>query len=93
MMDINSETPSPQSPDETCSVADALGRAKAELENVQAYCENVRQRAAERLKTLRAASVGDVIDGTLDAVRRHPGASVTIAALVGFFLGALFRRR
>ena len=52
MMDINSETPSPQSPDETCSVADALGRAKAELENVQAYCENVRQQAAERLKTL-----------------------------------------
>jgi ElaB/YqjD/DUF883 family membrane-anchored ribosome-binding protein len=93
MMDVKRETPSPQSSDETCSVADALGRAKAELENVQAYCENVRQQAAERLKTLRAASVGDVIDGTLDAVRRHPGASLTIAALVGFFLGGLFRRR
>jgi ElaB/YqjD/DUF883 family membrane-anchored ribosome-binding protein len=37
--------------------------------------------------------VGDVIDGALDAVRRHPGASLTIAAFVGFFLGGLFRRR
>jgi hypothetical protein len=33
-----------------------------------------------------------VIDGTLDAVRRHPGASLTIAALLGVFLGRLFRR-
>jgi ElaB/YqjD/DUF883 family membrane-anchored ribosome-binding protein len=93
MMDVNSETPSPRSSDETCSVNDALGRAKAELENVQAYCENVRQQAVERLKSFRAASVGEVIDGTLDAVRRHPAASVTIAALVGFFLGGLLRRR
>lgn len=93
MSDMNSETSSSQAPDETCSVNDVLGRAKAELENVHACCENVRKQARERLDTLRAASVGDVIDGTLEAVRRHPGASMTIAALLGFFLGRLFHRR
>ena len=93
MMDVNNENPTPRSADEGCSVGDALGRAKEELEHVQACCEKVRQQARERFQSFRSASVGDVIDGTLDAVRRHPGASVTIAALLGFFLGGLFRRR
>ena len=35
---------------------------------------------------------GDVIDGTLKTVKRYPGTSLTIAALIGFYLGRLFRR-
>jgi ElaB/YqjD/DUF883 family membrane-anchored ribosome-binding protein len=81
-----------ESPSEVCSAAEALKLAKAELEKAQAFYEKVRQQAAERLKTARETSVGDVIDGTLDAVRRHPGASLTVAALLGVFLGRLFRR-
>jgi ElaB/YqjD/DUF883 family membrane-anchored ribosome-binding protein len=92
MTETNSATPSPEPPSEVCSAADALKRAKAELEKAQAFYETVRQQAAERLKSVRKTSVGDMIDGTLDAVRRHPGAGLTIAALVGLFLGRLFRR-
>jgi ElaB/YqjD/DUF883 family membrane-anchored ribosome-binding protein len=81
-----------RSPSEACSAADALKRAKAEFEKAQAYYEKVRQQAVEGVKAVRQTSVGDMIDGTLEAVRRRPGASLTVAAMVGFFLGRLFRR-
>ena len=84
--------PAEESPNEVCSAADALKRAKAEFEKAQTYYEKVRQQAAERVKAVRETSVGDMIDGTLDTVRRHPGAGLTLAAIVGFLLGRLFRR-
>ena len=92
MTDTNNATPSAETSGEVCSAADALKLAKAELEKAQAFYENVRQQAADRLKSVREASVGDAIDSTLAAVRRHPGASLTVAAIIGFFLGRLFRR-
>lgn len=75
-----------------CSAADALKLAKAELEKAQAFYDHLRQQAAERLKVVRRTTVGDVLDGTLDAARRHPAAGLTLAALAGYFLGRLFRR-
>ncbi len=92
MTDTNTATSSSQEPAEVCSAAEALKRAKEEFEKAQAYYESVRQQAVERLKAVRASCVGDVIDGTLDAVRRHPCTSLTIVALLGFLLGRLFRR-
>ena len=92
MTDTNDASSGRRTPSEVCSAADALKRAKAEFEKAQAFYEKVRQQAAERLKSVRETSVGDMIDGTLETVRRHPGASLTVAALVGFFLGRLFRR-
>ena len=71
---------------------DALSRAKAEFERAKSCYENVRREAAEHLKNVRKTNVGDIIDGTLDAVRRHPGIGIGAAALLGFFLGRLFRR-
>ena len=92
MTETNPAAGAAESPSEIHSAADALKRAKAELEKAQAYYEKVRKQAVEGVKAVRETSVGDVIDGTLDAVRRHPGASLTIAALLGLFLGRLFRR-
>jgi ElaB/YqjD/DUF883 family membrane-anchored ribosome-binding protein len=92
---MSEETTTPASPEEpaaACSAADAIRRAKAELEKAQAFYDHLRQQAAERLKAVRRTSVGDVLDGTLEAVKRHPAAGLTLAALVGFFLGRLFRR-
>jgi ElaB/YqjD/DUF883 family membrane-anchored ribosome-binding protein len=92
---VNNETtpnPAADGPDPVRTAADALHRAKAELEKAQAFYEHVRQQAAERLQAVRRTSVGDVLDGTLETVKRHPGASLTIAALIGFYLGRLFRR-
>ncbi len=71
---------------------DALSRAKAELERAKACYQNVRRQASEQLKNVRKTSVGDIIDGTLDSVKRHPAAGLGVAALLGFFLGRLFRR-
>jgi ElaB/YqjD/DUF883 family membrane-anchored ribosome-binding protein len=88
MTDTNHAGPSA----ETCSAGDVLKRAKADFEKAQAFCEDVRQQATERFKSVRATSVGDVLDGTVEAVRRHPLAGLTVAALVGFCLGRLFRR-
>jgi hypothetical protein len=92
MTDENTTNPAGESPSETCSAADALKRAKAELEKAQAFYEHVRQQTAERLKAVRETSVGDMLDGTLETVKRHPGATLTLAALLGFTLGRLFRR-
>lgn len=92
MTNMKDATPSVETTGDVCSAADALKLAKAEFEKAQAFYENVRQQATDRLKSVREASVGDAIDSTLGAVRRHPGASLAVAAMIGFFLGRLFRR-
>ena len=92
MTETNNAAGTAESPGEIHSAADALKRAKAELEKAQAFYDHLRQQATERLKAVRRTSVGDVLDGTLGAVKRHPAAGLGIAALVGFLLGRLFRR-
>ena len=92
MTDENTTSPAVESPSEACSPDEVLKRAKAEMEKAHAFYEHVREQAAERLKVVRDKSVGDVLDGSLDTVKRHPGMSLTLAALFGFLLGRLFRR-
>jgi ElaB/YqjD/DUF883 family membrane-anchored ribosome-binding protein len=81
-----------ESPSAVCSAAEALRRAKAELEKAQAFYESVRQQAAERIEAVRKTNIGDVLDCTLETVKRRPCASLAVAAALGFFLGRLFRR-
>jgi hypothetical protein len=92
MSEENTTTTAAESPSDVCSAAAALKRAKAELEKAQAFYEHVCQQTTERIKAVRETSVGDVLDGTLETVKRHPGASLTLAAILGFMLGRLFRR-
>ncbi|MEN6459036.1 MAG: hypothetical protein ABFC63_08905 [Thermoguttaceae bacterium] len=75
-----------------CSIADALERAKDELEKAQAFYDRVRGQAAERMKAVRRTTVGDILDSTLEATKRHPVAGLTLAALLGYWLGRIFRR-
>ncbi|NQU24541.1 MAG: hypothetical protein HQ567_24930 [Candidatus Nealsonbacteria bacterium] len=72
--------------------ADAVERAKAELKKARGLYEQVREETVEKLKGAREKRVGELIDGTLDAVKKHPGLGVIVAACVGFFLGRIFRR-
>jgi hypothetical protein len=81
-----------ESSDDACAAAEALRCAKAELDRAQAFYERLRRQTAEQVKTVREKSVGDLIDGALGAVKRHPGAGVTLAAMLGFLLGRMFRR-
>ncbi len=76
----------------SCSPIEALKRAKAEFDKAQATYHKLREEAAERVKSVRQTSVGDVIDGTLNVVRRNPGKSLAIATLLGLYLGRLLRR-
>jgi ElaB/YqjD/DUF883 family membrane-anchored ribosome-binding protein len=72
--------------------AEAVRRAEAELEKAQRLYQKVRQEAGEGLRAVREKNVADLIDGTLEAVKRHPGPGLIVAAMIGFFLGRLFRR-
>jgi ElaB/YqjD/DUF883 family membrane-anchored ribosome-binding protein len=92
MTDKNTTNSAAQSPSEACSHDEVLKRAKAEMEKAHDFYEHVREQAAERLKDVRETSVGDVLNYTLAHVKRHPGMSLTLAALFGFLLGRLFRR-
>ncbi len=70
----------------------AVQRAEAELKKARELYRQVRRKATERLSRVREKRLGDLVDDTLKMVRKHPGPSVLIAALVGFWLGRLFRR-
>lgn len=86
--EASSEADSP----EVCSAADAVRRAKLELEKAQKFYDEIREEAARRIEKVRHTTVGDLIDGTLDAARKRPALGLGLAALAGFFLGRLFRR-
>jgi hypothetical protein len=88
----NTTNPAAESPTDGCSPVEVLRRAKADMDKAHAFYEHVREQAAEHLKEVREKTLGDVLDGTLETVKRHPGASLTLAALLGFLLGRVFRR-
>ncbi len=74
-----------QPPAESDETAESEGTAKK-------LYEQVREETVEKLKGAREKRVGELIDDTLEAVKRHPGLGVIVAAVIGFFLGRMFRR-
>lgn len=82
-------------PDETPEVraaAEAVRRAREELERARETYMALREEAAAQVRKLRESTVGDVVKGSLEMVRKHPATGVAVAAMVGFFLGRVFRR-
>ena len=74
------------------AAAEAVQRAEADLNKARELYRQVRRKATQRLSQVRQKRVGDLVDDMLKLVRKHPGPSVVIAALAGFWLGRLFRR-
>ena len=74
------------------SAADAVCRAREELHKAQELYDKVRQEATARLEKVRKTTFGDVMDCTLEAVKKHTGTGLTVAAVLGFVLGRIFRR-
>ena len=72
--------------------AESVARVEAELKRAQATYEKVCREAIDRLAAVRGKSIGDLIDGTLDTVKKHPGPGVLVAVAIGFLFGRLFRR-
>ncbi len=77
---------------EVKAAADAIRRAQEELEKACATYTHLRKEATDQVRKLRESTVGDVVEGTLEVVRKNPALGVGLAAMVGFFLGRLFRR-
>ena len=62
------------------------------LKEARQCCENVRRKAAGRVREVRETTLGDVFDRVIVTVKRHPRGSLAVAAALGFFMGRLFRR-
>ncbi len=72
----------------SCSPVGALRCAREEFEKAQAKYHKLREGAAERVKSVRQTSVGDVVDAAIDVVRRHPGKALDDRRLAGAVPGA-----
>ncbi|MBN1911412.1 MAG: hypothetical protein JW818_16840 [Pirellulales bacterium] len=67
-------------------------RVRQEWDKAKQHCEDFRREANERLEKVRQTTLGDLMDGALEGVKRRPGLGLIAAAAAGFFLGRLFRR-
>ncbi|MCA9248643.1 MAG: hypothetical protein KDA42_16070 [Planctomycetales bacterium] len=70
----------------------AVRTAREELEKAQALCQKVREQASATIDDAREQSLGDWVDASLEAVRKHPAAGVSLAFAAGMFLGRLLRK-
>lgn len=75
------------------AAAAAVEQARAALQQAQeAGAGKPSGRAGRKIPRELTVTLGDVLDGTLDFVRRHPGAGVLGAGLIGFFIGRSTKR-
>jgi hypothetical protein len=58
----------------------------------EAVCRTFQERAAEQVKRLRETSMGDLVDGALNLVKKYPGPGVILAVLLGFLLGRSLKK-
>ena len=89
--DVRKETPIDDDPDVT-TAREQLEKAREAMRAAEQQYQQVRHDAAEKIEQLRHMTVGDVVDGTMDFVRKHPGTGLVIASAVGFVFGRIFRR-
>ena len=75
-------------------VADAEERlhlAREQLRQAEEYYAEIKEKAAEQVEHLRETTLGDVVDGVFEFVKKHPAAGVMGAATIGFVLGRITR--
>jgi len=89
---LSEETVSPGKDRRIEDAEEAVRRAQEELRRARQLYRRVRRQATDRLKRLRQATAGELVDGALRLVRQYPGPSILIAVAVGFFLGRSLRR-
>ena len=83
--------PQDESP-EIRSAADALKKAQEELKKAQANYHHLREQAAEKIDEIRDTTVGDMVDGALEVVRKYPGSSLLAAFACGFMIDRWLRK-
>jgi ElaB/YqjD/DUF883 family membrane-anchored ribosome-binding protein len=97
---MSNETQNTDSPEQTANeqtakscrsaeelAAETVRLAKLELERAQKFYEDLRRQAAEKIQDVREKKVGDLVDCTLDTVKKHPGPSLIVSVALGFCVG------
>lgn len=75
------------------SAADALAAAREELRKAEARYHDLRQRASEKMEKIRETTVGEMVDGALEVVRKYPGQSLLAAFACGFMFDRWLRKK
>ena len=92
-IDTAADAQDPSGPScDVCAAEEAVRRAKAELQKARQLYRQARSRAVRGLRSIREASSGGLVEGTLKLVKQHPGPSLLVAVVLGFFLGRSLRR-
>ena len=66
--------------------------AREQLRQAEKYYEEMKEKAAEQIQQLRDTTVGDVVGGVLEFVKKYPAVGVIGAATLGFLFGRNTRR-
>ena len=75
------------------SATDALAAAREELRKAEARYHDLRERASEKMEEIRETTVGDMVDGALEVVRKYPGQSLLAAFACGFMVDRWLRKK
>jgi ElaB/YqjD/DUF883 family membrane-anchored ribosome-binding protein len=70
-----------------------MTRAREELRQAQAVYRDAIDRARRQSDRLRSMSVGEVIDGAVEFVQKHPAMGLATAVALGFVVGRWIHRR
>ncbi len=63
--------------------------ARSALHEAQLAYERACNSAAQQTAAARQVTLGDILDGTFEFVRRHPAAGLLGAGLIGYVLGRI----
>ena len=74
------------------SAADAFKAAQEELKKAQANYHQLREQASQKVEEIRDTTVGDMVDGALEVVRKYPGSTLLAAFACGFMVDRWLRR-
>jgi hypothetical protein len=74
------------------SAALVVEQAREALRLAEAAYRQTLQHVSQQTERVRGVTVGDIIDGTLEFVRRHPATGLLGVGVMAFLLGKLTRR-
>lgn len=79
-------------PAELEAAARVVEQARAALERAESAYRHSLEHVSQQAARARGVTVGDLVDGTLEFVRRHPVTGLLAAGIAGFLLGRTARR-
>ncbi|MFT5522708.1 MAG: ElaB/YqjD/DUF883 family membrane-anchored ribosome-binding protein [Pirellulaceae bacterium] len=74
------------------NAASQVQAAREALTAAQEHYEQAREQAAEKIEELRDTTVGELVDGVLEFVKKNPAAGVFASGIIGFIIGRISKR-